>query len=359
MKIIKKENEYIIKTHTDANNDLGAFLIFSGIVCATPIYYLILIALSKPTDNLRAGIFAGVILALIGLHLILNSRKKIAILQEKIIIKDGTFKPKITFKFEKKDIYIKLKNYEMFLKAHPVEFWQISLVRGKHEYLIDKRPNHQLEMRGLAEALAKSIGCPFLDTSHEEEIMISPEDLDLPFKERVLKYPQLAGIPIKRPSTIYLKIKDSPEGKTFIWGIASSKLFLEFLIGGALLLVLSFIPFSTNSPSYYQRCVQSDNFFSYYAFGIIILSIIIIFGRYRASLQLGKDKINFKEKLWGIPYSLKVIPAEEVEEINLYIGMRGPMVQVVSDKKIINLRIYNQENARWLSWIIRYYLLTI
>lgn len=359
MILTKKKDETIIHTHTDSNKDLGTFLLFSGIVGAVPVYYLILTALAKSTDNLRPGIITGIILAILGLYFILYSKKILTILSEKIIIKDSLFKPKITLKFKKKDIYIKLKSYEIIYKGHPLEFWQVNLVEGKYEYLIDKRPNHQLEMRQLAEVLAKTIGCPFLDTSHEEEIMISPIDLDLPFKKRVLKYPQLAGMPIKKPPVVYLKIKDAPAGKTFVWGIASSKLFLEFLTIGISLLLISFIPFEAGKASYYQMCVNSENFFSYYAFGITISFVIILFGGYRASLELGGEKISFMEKLWGIPYSLRAISVDEVEEINLYIGIRGPMVQIVSDKKIITLRLYNQEHARWLSWIIRYYLLTL
>jgi len=360
MRLLKKGARSVIETGTDINFNLGVFFVFCGIVASVPIYYLYLIAAGLPKDNFDTGYMIGILLTLIGLYLMIFTKKLIIIDDKIITIKNGILRRPLIYGYDRKNCFVKLKYDDVVDKNIPREFWQVLLVNNRKEYFIDKRMNSQLELRQIAEAMAKSIGCSMLDTTFSEgDVMISSSDLDLPFKERVEKYPQLAGKPIEKPGFTLLSVSDTSNGKIFQWGVASSKLLLEILIPSAILLIISFIPFKGWGSSFYKQCLIAGEFFAYKAFFYIIGFIIVFLAGYRAKLKLENEKIVFSEYIWNVKFRSKFIPVEHVEEVNVVSNLRGVSVQIISNTKIINMRLFNMENASWLAWIIRYYLLTI
>lgn len=359
MKIIKKTaRDYLAKIHTQSNRDFGIFLLFLGIVGSFPLYYIALIALKSPSRDLRPALWISLVLILLGTYLIWGSFKKIYINSRKLTIKDGLFSKAINYQISpEEEKYVKIKCYETESHAMPLEMWQIYFVSGDHEFLIDNRPNQQLETHQLGEALAKILNCPLVDTTLETgTLTISPADLDLPFKDRVLKYRGLLGKPIKKPIKLYFKIKKTNFEQALSWGIASSRLFLEISLFLVIVLIFSFIPLKSEQASFYQICVSASGFLFYHILGIIFVTFMIVLGGYKANLILKAESVEFKETIWGIPYRVSYIPSNKVEEINLYSGMRGSKVQIISDKKIIQIRVYNKENANWLAFIIKKHL---
>lgn len=355
MKIIKKSSkDYLIKTYTFSNRDFGIFLLFLGIVATFPVYYIALIALNSPSKNLQPALWISLALILTGIYLIWGSVKYIYVNPQKITISDGLFQKTISYPIlPDEEKFIKIKSYEIEYRAAPLEIWQVYLASGHHEYLVETRPNQQLEVRQLGETLAKIINCPLEDTTFETgTLTISPSDLDSPFKEKVLKYPELLGKPVKEPSKLYFKTQKDNSNLTLSWGIVSSRMLLETSLFFISLLILSFLPIQKQS-SIYQQCASSHNFLFYNTLGIIIAASFLVLVGYKAKLMLKTKSIEFKETLWGIPYKISYIPLNKIEEIGLYSGMRGVKVQINSDKKIIQIRTYNKENARWLAFIIR------
>lgn len=357
---VKKSGERFFQIHSDINKDLGIFLLFLGIVGSAPLYYLASIAINQPTYDLRPAIWIGLVFVIIGFYFIFFSKKNFWVSKNKIIIKDGFLKRKLTYECNDPNKLIRLKNYEIEYKTTPVEIWEVFLVSGKKEFEIHKRPNSQLEMRQLSETLAKILECPFEDLTFEEEgIVINSDDLDLPYKDRVIKYPQLLGKTIKEPAKVHFLIKKDGANKIFSWGIMSPRLLSDILIVSTLIFILSFIPMANNNPSFFQICGENKDFFVYYTFAVIVLFTIFVLSGYKINLILAPKHIEFNEYIWAIPYHHGSIGINNIEEINMYVTIRGAKVQIISDRRLIDIHLYNPENARWLVYLIRQYLLTV
>lgn len=358
--IVKKNGEHFFQIHSDVNRNLGIFLLFLGIVGSAPLYYLASIAVNQPTYDLRPAIWIGLVFVIIGFYFIFFSKKSFWVCKNKITIKDSFFGKKMVYHCDDPDRLIRLKNYEIEYKTTPTEIWELFLVSDKKEFSIHKRPNSQLEMRQLSETLAKILECPFEDLTFEEEgITINSDDLDMPYKDRVLKYPQLLGKTIKEPSKVHFSTKEAGQNKIFSWGIMTPRLLSDTVLISLLLFILSFIPMANNNPSFFQICAENKDFFVYYVFAGIVFFTIFVLSGYKINLVLAPNYIEFTEHLWAAPYHSGSIPINELEEINMYVTIRGAKVQIISDKKLIDIHLYNPENARWLVYLIRQYLLTV
>ncbi|MFH1453740.1 MAG: hypothetical protein ABIH00_07145 [Armatimonadota bacterium] len=354
----RKTGEYFFQIPTDANKDLGAFLLFLGIIGSAPIYYLASLAIDQPTLDLRPAIWIGAFFVVLGLYFIMCSKKSFWVSKNKLVIKDSFFKKKLTYKCDFPDKAISLKSYEIEYRAAPVEIWQVFLTGDKKEFLIHKKANAQLEMRQLAETLAKILECPFQDLAFEDEgITINSSDLDLPYKDRVLKYPQLLGKAIKKPQKVYFTTEQVNNNLIFSWGIMTPRLLMDILFISGIMLLLSIIPCSRGGHSFFEICVMNKQFWSYYIFAGIIIATVFILSGYKVSLVLTPKAVNFNEYIWAITYRRICIEIDKIEEINTFVSIRGAKVQIISDKKLIDIHIYNQENARWLVYQIRQYLM--
>lgn len=357
---VKKGGEHFFQIHTDTNRDLGIFLIFFGVIASAPLYYLASIAVNQPTYDLRPAIWIGLVFVITGFYLMFFSKKSFWVSKNKIIIKDSFFKKRMVYDCSGSDKLIRLKNYEIEFKTTPVEIWEVFLAYGKKEFTIHKRPNSQLEMRQLAETLAKILECPFEDLTFEEEgVTINPTDLDLPYKDRILKYPQLLGKTAKEPAKVYFKVKDINNNRVFSWGIMTARLLSDILFLSALILLLSFIPIANNIPCFFKVCTEKNDFLVYYLFASLISISIVILSGYRVKLVLTPKNIEFTEYMWAFPYYHSSIDTNKIEEINMYVTLRGAKVQIISDEKLIDIHLYNPENARYLVYLIRKYLLTV
>lgn len=359
MKTIKKHGEHFFQIHSNSNKDLGAFLLFLGIVGSAPLYYLASLAVNQPTEDLRPAIWIGLFFVIIGLYLIFYTKKRFWVNREKITMHEGLLRKKITYSCPPNKS-IRLKNFEIEHRGAPVEVWQVFLECGKKEFLIHEKINAQLEIRQLAETLAKILDCPFEDLTFEDEgIVINSADLDLPYRDRVIKYPELLGKATKKPAKVYFTVQEVNNHIVFSWGIMTTRLLTDILFICVVIFILSLIPFSSGGLSFFQVCAANKDFTFYYTFAALFILTIFILGGYKITLILSPSTIEFKEHIWALLYYKAKINIRKIEEINTFVGIRGAKVQIISDDELIDINIYDQENARWLVCLIRQYLLNL
>jgi len=359
MKILRKTEDLLeLEVPTDSDRDLGYFLIFVGLVCVYPLYYIIEKFVYIPWKQWVPYYYIAAIFVAAGLYLLYYSKKKIRATREYLTIKDGFFHAPITFRW-KYSPAILLKSLEVIRRSVPTEDWMVFLVDGKHEYLIDRKVYHQIEMRVLAEQLAKFLKSTLIDVSGDlGRIEIDSHDLDLPFRERVRKYPQLKGPYIEKPAVLRMKERILPNGREYSWGIATAGFLLEILMFAGGILLLTFLPIFPGGYSLYTLSKLKDNYFFYYWFMAIVPLILLFIGGYKIHLKVTDEFVSFRESLWGIPFIIKKILNDNVEEIRYHTGLRGPVFQIISDDTIISFRLPDKERARWLTSYIRYFLAT-
>ncbi|MHC9539849.1 MAG: hypothetical protein AB9903_10050 [Vulcanimicrobiota bacterium] len=352
-----RSGDHIIYLPSDANRDLGIFLIFIGIVIVPPCYWLYMYYTQKVFQGWRPSIFIAAIWVCLGLILIIFSRKKIHVNKNFIRISDGLFKSAFTIRW-KEHPRIRLKYDEVELRGRLKEIWDTSLTDGKLEYDIDRREYHQTEARALGEHIAKFLASPLIEYDEDNnETVIEPQDLDLPFKARVIKYPGFQSKPVDPPKNPNLKIVERNKSLTVSWGIHTTGLLLDIIGFAAIILVFAYFPVKQGAESFFEQCARRGDFYFFHLSGIILaLTMLVVLG-YRAKLKISSHGAIFWVTIWGLPLRMKKIMIDKIEEIRLTPSMRGPRVQIVSDEVIISFRFFDRQGARWLSYRLQQFML--
>lgn len=361
MKVVaKRDRELVILLPSEANFDLGIFLIFFGIVAVPPLYWLYYWFTQREFhgwSSWRPSIFIATIFVLCGILLIFFSKKRITAANDHINIKDGLLKSSYNIRW-KNTPAIKLNYDEEERKGRIKEYWETTLLDGKLEYTIDRREHHQLEARALGEVLARHYACNFVEKDEEgQETVLSSDDLDLPFRQRVKKYPRLLRNPVDPPSRTILKIEQHHRALLMTWGIKTTGILIDIFALFIIFFIFSILPWKEGGMSFYEECAKKQDFFVYVAAGIIlILAMLVVIG-YRARLNLSPVGAIFWVTIWGVALRRKKIMIDWIEEIRLTPGMRGPRIQIISDREIISFRLFDRHAARWLSYKLQQFML--
>lgn len=347
---------------TDANRNLGIFLIFVGLTGSGPLWYLWCVWFGHMPRSIHgwypAFLMAGV-LVLLGYLLAAHSHKTIAVAADCVRVWDGLFRKPLRFTWDGTPA-IRLQQLENELSARPRVQWITRLVSGRYEFTLDERRAQQLQSRALAEALARALSCPLLEKAPDGTPMtIQAQDLDLPFHERARRYPNLLGPAVEPPAPLPVRIVRSSDVVRYRWSVATTGLVRDVAILAALILVVTAIPPSATQPSLLETSRASGDFRIYVWLGAVLSTFLLIVAGFRVSLTLAPDRVGTRESLWGIPVGARSIPIGVVEEVQLYRSVRGSTVQVISDAQMFQFRVSDPETAAWLTYEIRRHLMQV
>jgi hypothetical protein len=357
MKIQCTRSKNIICLPSDSNRDLGLFLIFTGIVAVPPVYWLYFYYTSRSVQDWGPSIFIGALWAVAGFFFIFFSRKRISVGKDYIRIADGFLKKPFNIRW-KGSPKVRLRYDEEERKGRVKEYWETSLIDGKLEYTIDRREQRQLESRALGETIARYLGCELIERDEEgRETVIAPGDLDLPFRQRVIKYPGLLRKPVEAPRHEVLKIEERNRALLVSWGIKSTGVLLDLAVLVSFLFLFAIFPLKQGTHSFYQQCALRGDFYVFYIAGFLILFTVLVVLGYRARLKLSRNGAIFWVTIWGLPLRVRRIKMSEIEEIHITPSNRGPRIQIVSDRQIISFRLLDRPAARWLSYRLQQYML--
>jgi len=352
-----RSGDRIIYLPSDANKDLGLFLVFIGVVIVPPCYWLYLYYTMKDFQTWRPSIFIGAIWVFVGMLLIFFSRKKIHVSKSFIRISDGLFKSPIAVRWKERP-RIRLRYDEVEIRGRIKEIWETSLLDGKLEYGIDRREYHQTEARALGENIAKFLSVPLIEyDENEKETVIAPEDLDLPFKARVLKYPGFQSKPVDPPKNPNIRIMERNKALTVSWGIHTTGLLLDIIGFAIMILIFAYFPWKQGAESFFEQCQRRGDCYFFQTAGIVLAVTIFIVLGYRARLKMSSHGAIFWVSIWWVPLRMKKILIDKIEEIRLTPSMRGPRVQIVSDHEIISFRFFDRKGAQWLSYRLQQFML--
>lgn len=150
------------------------------------------------------------------------------------------------------------------LRAHSVStrrgkiwYWDVWIAGPGREDLVATQASGQLQMRRVAEAIARHLGLGFLDTSGQlrgsKTVELAPDELDLPLAERVRRHPALASRGKLEPAPVELRDERAGATRTISW---------RLLNGGVALLVafVALIPVAF----YFVPGKRSDSLFAMY-----------------------------------------------------------------------------------------------
>ncbi len=252
---------------------------------------------------------------------------------------------------------MKLQHVVSESEEHPQTTWIVKIVTDRHEYTVDNRKDQQIESRGVAESVARALCCPLVERYDTVgDVVIEASDLKLPFRERVKRYPALLGRPVPAPPNANISRIERANGIEFRWGAVTTNLVLGVLILGLLFFLLSAVPPRADQPSYLTWACRTGNYRLYYMCASVIALALLIVSGYRATIRLAPTDIRFIEKLWGVPLLRRKIGTQQVEEVRVQHTMRGPVVQIVSDRALLQFRTTDAVVAAWLGYEMRCFL---
>lgn len=350
--------EVVITVHTYSNRSLGIFVMFLGLVTTWPLWYMYCMWFASMPQTLTQwlpAVIAAVVLTVAGFLLAFASYKRIVVNPRWIRIVDGPLHQSVTFHWTS-DPRVRLQSIVSERNDRPKTTWIVKLLSERFDYTIDERLDRQLESRGIAEAVAKALGCPLLERDEEGEVVIEARDLDMPFRQRVEKNPALLGKPIAQPPNAGVLRTESERALTFSWGIVTGGLILSIVAIGLILFVFSAIPLKLDQPSYFEYARRAGDYHLYLRSAAVILFALVVLAGFRIRVSLTPTEVQLYETLWRFPFVSRSISNCDIEEIHVFHTVSGPTVQVVSDEALLQIRTSDSKVAGWLAHEIRQYL---
>jgi len=362
MRVFRQLNgELTITLPSDANRSLGLLLIFLGTVTSAPLWYLWCAWVTTPPRTVHdwiPSLFLAAAMIVPGYLLAAQSRKRICVAPDHIRIWDGLLQRPLRFQWTCSPPTIKLQQVENQVGGRTRTLWMTKLVCERYEYILDERLEDQLTCRATAEVIARALGAPLCERCDDGSCLcIDARDLDLPFRDRVLKYPALAGTPVARPQQATVSVSENGATCTFSWGVATTGLAVDILLLGALFLVITLIPPRHGQCSVFSVARNTGDYGCYLWLAGLITACLAMVSGFRVRLTLTPERVSLRETIWGVPLSRRDLAADRVEEVRVNSGMRGATVQVLSTRALLQFRVGGEETAAWLASEIRRHLL--
>lgn len=348
-----------IKISTKANKDLGLFAMFFGIFGAVPLHYLVYRLMEwEQYWDIADGLGLAIFSCLVGFGFLVFSRKKLYVSDQEIRVSDGFLRRSVVFKWEEKP-KIKLRSFQLEKDGRSVAQWAVELLDGTKSYSLDVREGSQMASRTLAEKIAKRIKCPVIEEVDGAGVEIPYEDLDVPFVDRVKKYPVLLGKEHPRPEDTGIDSKESSDELTFSWDFSDTGMWLEVVMTTVVLLLFSLIPLPTGKKSANFSIldlarVDGHYLYFYIVGGLFAVALLVLWG-YRLQIVARRDALIVEGKLWGFPIRKVSFPVSELEGVSVRLTGRGALLHLISDARILDERLSDPEDARWVAFKIRRY----
>lgn len=358
---------FIVSSRADF--DLGAFLMFSGLAGGVPLYYLfacLVLRIGQP--DLTPGFVLSALFILAGFIMVKFSRKKVSVRFDDstpgtvgiIEIKDGIFGRPVSYKFGD-EVQIRLSLSEVTSGKREADRWDVTLINGRSQYLLDSRLDSLQESRAMAEFLVKSMRCRLLavlDAARTFEI--DWKDVDLPYAQRAAKYPELMPVHPERPEECSIEISDIEygAGRRYSWGITLAGMSTDLMVLFMLAVLGSVVPMwgsGSRQFSLLSMALKSGDWsFFYMLAGVAVFFIIIQMG-YRSVVEIRGEKLSVSKKIWGVSFKNDVIFLENLEAIIAH-KHSNSSVMFVSDAIVSSLRVANDAVADYMAADVQYFL---
>lgn len=355
VKKTKRGDSTEISIPTDANRDVGVFLLFLAVFAVLPIYALSMRLVFETTEyDWNVGGLLALGIGLLGASLVLFSHKKISVSQTNITVKDGLFKARMRFGWSEEPA-VRLYSIEEDRGGRQVEVWLVNLVDGKNQYTLDQRVGQQMASRTLAEMVAKTINCPVIEKVGGKDVRIERSELDLPFVERVHRHPVLLGPEVDKPGECAVEESLSGERLEFRWRLWSAQLVCQVGVFFAILFGFSLLPLgkSTGNRSLLDLARLDGEYLYFYALAALFAIALVMLAGYLVVLVADRQQVSVRASVFGVPVRGQNIPVTELEDIAVRNSAQGAFLQFISDALIITQRLDDLEAGRWVASLTR------
>lgn len=277
-------------------------------------------------------IFASAVVVLFGLY-VRSVQTKIIFNKGNIVIKKSFLVPVSKFSLGE-NLVVRIEKKDTGKKEKPVRTWLVSLADAAQEIPIFESNLYSIQLHNIAEDAAKILNCPLLDLTGGAEVKVPSSDLDLPFVDRIKKYPHLMEeVPVDGGPD-FIRFKNINGKRLYSWKFSLAKILFITVTFAMLSIIVSFMQLGI-AQSIYSIAVSTGNYAYYFVIGALFISILFISLGYKAELALDKDNISIVHYLWGIRIGQTSIPWREVEEIRISHEKDKASLRIISDRSEI------------------------
>lgn len=347
-----------LPTHRD--RDTGVVLLFLSLVSYYAVPTLAYeFGYSYGTTS-KISTPLGLVLMILGASLLFLARKTIKVEAGTVRIKDGFLARPLTLRYEASPT-VKLSVYEEDHHGRIDLVWTVHLIDEGRQYLVDRRVGQHIAVRSLAERLAKATHGSMIEMIDGHPNKFELSELDLPFMDRVEKYPALMGTAVEEPSDKIVTYSRGAGGIDVNWSFFRSGILLEVIMISACLAAAAFVPLPGGPKGEglnLYHVARAENDYSYFAgVGVFMVLSLGLLSGYRNRIKLNPQEGAVSQStIWGVPVRTGKIPLSKLEHIGISITSRGPYLQLISDKLILKEMLPSTHIARWLAWEMRQYL---
>lgn len=364
-KTVDSQADVFIINSTSGYN-IGAFFIFTGLVGGVPLYYMFsALVLRIGNPNLFPGLILSLLIIAVGIFAIFFATKQVKVFNNgkggSISIKDGVLAQEITYTYGETP-KIRLSVSEVNNGKIALDNWEITLMDGRCQFLLDLRMGRLQESKALAEFLAKSMRCDLLVVFDAvRSVTIPYTDVDLPYCLRVKKYPILASPHPRRPDNCPVKVEDINYGlgRRYSWGLMASGVPTELIGLIFAVIAVGITPFWKVKDHYVSFLSESmttgDWSFFIGAAALIAVLCIVEYG-YRSVIEINEQRINIRKELWGLAYYTRSFILDNLEEILTRKTDSQNCVVFASDNLVVSMRVSGPDIADYLAADIQYFL---
>lgn len=319
---------------------------FLGGVVAWPVPALLTALNRAPAQLWHWHLFGW---ALLGTGLVLShfTRKRFRIESGKLTVKDGLLSAPFHYLWDgPADIHLSS------VETEHGESWAVDLVCGKLFYRVHQSFDHLSENLSLAVALARAIGGSLVETADSQPVVIAPEELGLPYRERVRRHPQLLPRQVEKPNSRDIVLVEENGQQSFRFQISWPHL-------GPYLLMLVFVmsilaaapPLSSGDAAqsaFHQA--QSGRSYAYFILcGATLGSLMLVAFGFQKELVVSADSLCTRTSFWGITFGRNCIPTGEIQDIWVRQLRNGAQLQFVAEGRCLGGQVSDLQVARWVA----------
>jgi len=319
---------------------------FLGVVVALPVPAL-LNALERLPAPLWHWRLLGVALLGVGLLLFHFSRKRFRVQDGKLTVQDGLLSAPVHYLWEgQADIH--LSSYE----TNQGESWAVDLVCGKIYYRIHHGLDHLCENLSLAVALARATGGSLVETSDAQPVVIAPEELGMPYRERVQRHPQLLPPEVAKPKLCTVVLIEENGQQRFRWQLSWPHIGPYLMMLTFVMAVLAGVPplSSGDATQSAFNLAQAGRSYTYFILcGAVLSGLLLVASGFRKELLVGPESLCSTSSLWGIPLGSACVPVGEVQDIWVRELRSGAQLQFVSEGRCLGGHVSDLPVARWVA----------
>lgn len=344
---------------TDANAQYGYFIIFLGIFAAIPAYYLYFSFRSEAVPTWSPALIVCAVMVLIGMYLILFSKKTVRIFQDRLEMKAGLFSKPLRLSWKGTPrVILRFEEEEYNDKVYSIA--DVGLIDGKVIYSVERCQNGFLRARKLAESIARALKCDLVerDESSKDTVILADEQ-SLSFRERMRKYPELKGPQVSRPEGSAVSFERDKRSLSATWGIKSANFVVYAMAGILLVLLIVLLERHVLAVSLEHLGYGLIRTLFYIFLIMIPLSFIIIILFYRIRLTAAGGGVSRLSCLSGLCIRGKSISLDRIRDIRVSAGARGSFIRIFSDSTLLQFDLASNSEANWLCGELQDFLLAL